>query len=49
MSENLNHNTEEVQDLNEILKIRRQKLSYLQSIGKDPFRIVKYDVTHKTK
>jgi len=49
MPENLSHNTEDVQELNEILKIRRQKLSYLQNIGKDPFKIVKYDVTHKTK
>ncbi len=51
MSENINHsqNTEEVQNLNEILKVRRQKLGDLQSKGKDPFKIVKYDVTQKTK
>lgn len=49
MSENINHTTEDVQDLNEILRIRRQKLSDLQQQGKDPFNIVKYNVTHKTK
>jgi len=49
MSENIKNNTGEVQDLNEILKIRRQKLSYLQEMGKDPFHIVKYNVTNKTK
>lgn len=36
---------EESQDLNEILKIRRQKLNELQSSGKNPFGIVKYDVS----
>ena len=36
------------QDLNEILKIRRMKLQELQQSGKDPFRIVKYDVTDNT-
>jgi len=49
MSENIKNNTGEVQDLNEILKIRRQKLSYLQEMGKDPIHIVKYNVTNKTK
>ncbi|HEY8420843.1 MAG TPA: lysine--tRNA ligase [Thermoclostridium sp.] len=49
MSENIKNNNAEIQDLNEILKVRRQKLSSLQEMGKDPFHIVKYDVTHKTK
>ncbi len=49
MSENLNTNVEDVQDLNEILKVRRQKLIELQEKGKDPFHVVKYNVTHKTK
>lgn len=39
----------EIQDLNEILKVRRVKLSELQNNDKDPFKIVKYDVTHSTK
>ncbi len=33
------------QDLNEILKVRREKLSALQEQGKDPFVITKYDFT----
>ena len=36
--------TQEV-DLNEILKVRREKLANLKSEGKDPFKITKYDVT----
>lgn len=45
MSENLENNME-FEDLSEILKVRRQKLKELQENGKDPFKIVKYDVTH---
>lgn len=41
-------NSAEVQDLNEIMRIRREKLLELQKSGEDPFRIVKYDVTHRT-
>ena len=33
------------QDPNEILKIRREKLADLQSAGKDPFKLTKFDVT----
>ena len=36
----------EQQELNDILKIRRQKLADLQSEGNDPFQITKYNVTH---
>ena len=36
------------QDLNQLLKIRRDKLAELQANGKDPFQITKYDVTHHT-
>lgn len=36
-------------DLNEILKVRRMKLAELQKNDKDPFKIVKYDVSHSTK
>ncbi len=39
----------QAQDLNELLKIRRQKLQDLQDAGKDPFVITKYDVTHHSK
>jgi len=41
-------NINEQQDLNEILQVRRNKLQELQKAGKDPFHIVKYDVTHRT-
>ena len=34
------------QDINQLLKVRREKLQTLQEEGKDPFRITKYDVTH---
>lgn len=33
------------QDLNHVLKARRDKLAELQADGKDPFQITKYDVT----
>jgi len=34
------------QDLNQLRAVRREKLAELQEKGKDPFAIVKYDVTH---
>lgn len=34
------------QDINQLLKVRREKLAALQENGKDPFIITKYDVTH---
>jgi lysyl-tRNA synthetase class 2 len=34
------------QDLNQLLKVRREKLAALQEAGKDPFVITKYDQTH---
>ncbi len=33
------------QDINQLLKVRREKLAELQAAGKDPFQITKYDVT----
>ena len=41
-------NTQE-QDLNQLLKVRREKLAELQANGKDPFQIVKYDATHHSQ
>lgn len=38
-------NTQE-QDINQLLKVRREKLAALQENNKDPFQITKYDVTH---
>ena len=37
------------QDVNELRKIRRDKLAALQAEGKDPFQIVKFDVTHHSQ
>ena len=37
------------QDLNQLLKVRREKLADLQANGKDPFKIVKFDVTHHSQ
>lgn len=38
-------NNKEEQDLNHLLKVRREKLAELQENGKDPFRITKFEVT----
>ena len=34
------------QDMNQLLKVRREKLSSLQTEGNDPFVITTYDQTH---
>jgi len=39
----------ETRPLNELLQIRRDKLSELQKRGNDPFKIVKADITHHSK
>ncbi len=41
-----NNNTPVQQDLNEILRVRREKLAELQANGRDPFQITKYDATN---
>jgi lysyl-tRNA synthetase class 2 len=41
-NQNQNQNIEE--DLNHLLKVRREKLAELQESGKDPFKVTKYDV-----
>ena len=49
MSEHNNQNQQNAQaepSLSELLQIRRDKLSALQAVGKDPFQVTKYDVTH---
>ncbi len=48
MSEELNNNVEE-QDINELMRVRREKLKELQDAGKDPFHITKYDVKNTSK
>lgn len=37
------------QDINQLLKVRREKLEALQESGKNPYEIMKYDVTHHSK
>ena len=46
MAEQNNNKSKTQQDLNDLLKVRRDKLRELQEQGKDPFQIMKYDVTH---
>ncbi|MDR3779673.1 MAG: lysine--tRNA ligase [Candidatus Copromonas sp.] len=43
-NQNKNANAKE-QDIHQLLKVRREKLSELQTEGKDPFQITKYDQT----
>ena len=40
---------EQEQDLNEILRIRREKLSKLVAEGKNPYEITRFDKTHSSK
>ena len=49
MADAQNNQKNQQQDLNQILKVRREKLAALQEAGKDPFRHVKYDVTAHSK
>ncbi len=49
MSENKQNTADMQQDLNEILQVRRDKLSELQQGGKDPFQITKFNRTHTSK
>ena len=46
MAEQNQQKTEQVQDIGQLLKVRREKLANLQEAGKDPFKITKFDVTH---
>ena len=45
-TQNQNQKNNQTQDVNQLLKVRREKLAALQESGKDPFVITKYDVTH---
>lgn len=42
----MSENEIQEQDLNELLKIRRDKLANLQAEGKDPFEVTKFNRTH---
>ncbi|WP_035765123.1 lysine--tRNA ligase [Butyrivibrio sp. NC2002] len=48
MAENQQNNqkNQKTEDINQLKKVRREKLADLQANGKDPFQIVKYDQTH---
>lgn len=49
MAENNNQNNQaKPQDINQLLKVRREKLKNLQDAGRDPFQITKYEQTHHT-
>ncbi len=48
--EEKNVNSQEPElDLNQLMKIRREKLTKLEEEGKDPFEIIKFNVTHNSK
>lgn len=44
-----NNQVQQEQDVNQLLKVRREKLANLQEAGKDPFQVTKYDVTHHSE
>ncbi|MBO5767789.1 MAG: lysine--tRNA ligase [Clostridia bacterium] len=46
MSEEIKNSSAPEQNINELIAVRRQKLSDLQAEGKDPFVITKFEVTH---
>ena len=46
MDQNNNAQAVTQEDLNALLKVRREKLAALQSEGNDPFEITKFNVTH---
>jgi len=48
MGEQKNANVQE-QDIKQLLKVRREKLTDLQERGKDPFQITRFDVTHHSQ
>lgn len=49
MAEQNQQKKQQEPDLNQLLKVRREKLAELQAAGQDPFQITKYDVTvHST-
>ena len=49
MGEQVKNNQPVEQDLNQILKARREKLAALQEAGKDPFVITKFNQTHHSQ
>ena len=46
---NENNNVEQELDMNQLMKVRREKLDKLREEGKDPFKITKFNRTHTSK
>ena len=46
MNENQNNNQEQELDLNQLMKVRREKLEELEENGQNPFNITKFNVTN---
>ncbi len=46
MNENQNNNQEQELDLNQLMKVRREKLEELEKNGQNPFNITKFNVTN---
>ena len=46
--QNKNQQKNAQQDVNQLMKVRREKLANLQAEGKDPFVVTTYDQTHHT-
>ena len=44
-----NNHTEQELDLNQLMKVRREKLDKLREEGKDPYKITKFNITHTSK
>ena len=49
MAEQQNNKPVQEQDIHQLLKVRREKLATLQENGRDPFQVMKYDVTHHSE
>ena len=45
----MENNQEQEIDLNQLVKVRREKLENLRSEGKDPYQITKFNRTHTSK
>ena len=48
-NKNAQQNNAQEPDLNQLRKVRREKLAELQKNGKDPFVTTKYDQTHQSQ
>lgn len=49
MAEQQKQKQKQEQDINQLLKVRREKLAELQESGKNPFEITKFDVTNHSQ